>query len=315
MNLSAHQGLTYRLPTRWFVATLTVSGESRTVALSKTVAFGDPSTLYVARIPTNQFSTNTVSIGVNENGLLEDKLSAEITSKLPDILGALATSAGNAETLERAEPEDEKLAEQTLQCSQDGTYTWVFDPVNPTAIESSTSSAAECGVEWHVSNAENAPTGQSAAYEEGSRAGFYYRQAVPYVVRLTVDTGTAGKVSQTYLESLPTSQSPTAFLPLQRTAFARSKAEITFKEGVPTKVGHDQDSEWLAIAKIPATIIGNYVAGIKSGFESRKGAAIAEKEYLSAMSAALAQQAKTNSCLAELAKPTPDAMLVGQLCQ
>lgn len=311
-DLSKHHGITYRLPMQWFVATLTVQDRTRTLTLSKSAAFGDPSTLYVARVPTNQFSTTAAKIQVTRDGLLDQDTTAEITSKLPDILVELGNAAGVLRRNAFNNFERLRRAPETDACAEAGTYTWVIDPENPSTTEQE---AKACGVNWEVTSVRSATPVTGASAVKSSSAGFFYRQAVPYLLRLSLTNASGVTRTQTYLESVPTSDSPTAFLPLHRTAFAHNKALITFAHGTPTSVGYDQDSEWLAVAKLPAAIVGGYVGGIKSGFEGRKAALVAEKDYLAALSLARAQEAKSKACLLELSKPAPDAALVAQLCQ
>ena len=89
--------------------------------------------------------------------------------------------------------------------------------------------------------------------------GVIYRPALPW--RMTVKELPSGTVQSQHIVSIP-NKSPLLSIPLDRTAFVNRVNEITFTNGVPTKIDITKPSEALAIVSIPLDILDGVLTSI-----------------------------------------------------
>lgn len=312
------RGMLYRMPLQWIRVSLTVAQGKRSITVEPTPAFADTSAIYVARFTRSVIANDDFKVNVDENGLLNNDQTFTTESKLVDGLSDLAKAIGMTYARTAGDNADRGDGSKT-PCDGDGLYVWDLDPtaMNDDAYQE----PLVCHINVQSRRIGPSPLLPSAKNytwpdleKSGSSAnGLYYRQALPFDVRVFDDTSSP-LLTITKIMALPTKDSPVGFIPIARTLFAKNDTKITFKSGMPTAISIDQDSEWLALSSAPAAVIKAYIDAVKDGITSRKETLDEQVKYLDSLSKAKAQEARTAACLLELAKPTPDADQVKTLC-
>lgn len=317
------RGLIYRLPVQWVQIKLVVDDSAkRTVTIEPTAPFGDPETLFVATYQPSLIANGKAKISVDANGLLQSEQSSITESKLSDGLLALAradglNSAGGSPQLGGGQTDSQLTESAAPGCTEPGTYVWLINPAVPASGESALAKA-NCGIQAKVTRIyETTKPASAVTATESHRPvpGYYYRQNVPYFVSVDQAGSNSANSQHSKVLLLPSTDSITGFVPIHRTLFAKNTTSITFLNGAPTLLDVDQQSEWLALASLPANVIDTYVKAVTEGFRDRAGALEQQSTYLTAIRKLRAQETKTAACLAELAKDPPDSSLISTLCQ
>ena len=286
---SGDKGLYYYMPKKDFIATITMAkGEVTKVALSESAAYPDLATRYVLTYGQNAVNKNTMSVGVNERGLLTSTTS-EITPGISDVLKGVASVAGTFQALggERAQE-----AGAPPPCP-DGDQVFVVE-----AREGSYPGL--CGVNLKVHLVADAPAQETL--ESAKTAGIYYRQYLPY--RVTATRG-SGKVEGLLFSP---SQSPTHLLPIALSFFAHNKADFAFTDGVPTKFNQDADGELVGLLKLPADVIAAYFSAIGATFDAFSGADTKQASALAAETKLDLAKQKYAACLAAIKANDPNTI-------
>lgn len=291
------QGLTYYLPKKDFVITLTVSDKARTVTAETTPAYPDRQHRYAVRFQRNWLGKNEMDVDITPSGLLTSAYS-KTTSNVSEVLQNLA-AAKSVSVL----GSDKAAADE---CAKPGVYSKIVSAqATPTPIVDFCSLRIEVkalSVE-ESANKPKADGGKAGA----ARSGFYYRNALPYLLTVTSQLD-----SRSFLLFSP-SESLTQFLPVKESWIASNEATLTFDEGMPTKYKQAADGELVALTKLPADILSAYFAAIGNAFGSRKAAAISETEYLKALQGAELQRLKLQQC--QQAIPTGDPVAIQAACE
>jgi hypothetical protein len=283
-------GLTYYMPNKDVLVTVTVSadGLSKDVAVSVTPAYPDTTNRYVMQYARNLFGKNVLDVAINEKGLLSSARSTT-TSSVSEIFKALAADRALAFALDATAPQ---------KCATKGKkYTFIY-PITSKGGDA-------CGITISIEKIEK-DAGKVHTIAPGEQSsGVYYRQHKPYKVKVN------GADSQDEVIVFSPSNAPTQFLPISRTFFANNDATFTFEDGSPKTYKQDADSELLALLKLPADVMTAYFTAIGSTFDSfktrdeKEAAAITEQVKLE-----LAKR-KVTSCLAAI--KANDTALIKQL--
>lgn len=302
---TSSEGLAYFLPKQDFLITLTVTANGRTLTADSTTAYPDPGRRYLVKFSRNWVGKNDLDVGVTPSGLLTSAKSTT-TSDLSDVLQNLAGAVGTFSLHGK---------EVTDPCATPGTYSKIVpaDVRGPVAfctmkieieplvaIVSKPSTQAPPGGQ---ASGDDSPADQTAADKPDieranvARAGFYYRNALPYHVHVT---DTVSKEGRSFLLFSP-SQASTQFLPIARTVFANNEATLGFDQGMVKEYKQSADGELVALTKLPASILAAYFDAIGNAFGKRKGALDKEAEYLTALQAAELQRLKLEQCRSALA--------------
>ncbi len=109
--------------------------------------------------------------------------------------------------------------------------------------------------------------------------GIYYRRAVTHRVHLVENGRTKEIVSQPFAN-----QSPAFQVDISRTLFVTRETTINFTDGELTSVGVRKDSEALAIAKLPLSIVNAFIAAPVDGLLQRQKVAEARAKLLTEQS-------------------------------
>lgn len=234
-----------------------------TVNVTTTPPYPDRSQAYWLQFGTNWLGKNTLNIGISPAGLLQSTKSTTEPG-ISDALTSLARVAAYSVALVDDKDDD--------PCNKGTEGTYIYRIELPAE-----SSGPHCG--FSVSAKEiDFPDGRVPIARTPSRraSGIYYRQAIPYVV--TVERNGYTMTGVLYSPS----DSETYFLRARRTLFARNEAEFTFKDGMPTLYKQEADGELVALAKLPADVLGAYFGAIGEVFGQIAAKPTGEAELIQA---------------------------------
>ncbi|WP_431103077.1 hypothetical protein [Roseateles noduli] len=258
----AKDGLIYYLPKKDIRVTVVREGAKTTVTIGTTSAFADYKKSFILDFEKSLLARTELKVGVSTAGLLTSTKSVT-TPGIGEALKSLASAKGAMRGLAFAPPKEPDCAE--------GTTTHVYAlPLkravgdNPCGLTVTITSLSEGLVK------QDAPALKQADASGYGASGVFYRQDLPYLVRVAG----AGVDSSDIV--LSPSESPVRFLPVARAMFAVNTSDFAFTDGVPTKFDQDTDGEIVAALKIPADVIGAYFAAIGKAFTDRK--TVAENE-------------------------------------
>ena len=248
------QGLSYYMPQKDFVVTLTVKGQKPEKAtMGTTAAYPDLSRQYVLRYGRNWLGKNSLDVTVTSTGLLSTAKSST-QSGVTDAFKGLASTVAGLQAM-ALRPEQVGPA-----CNTDGEYTFIFKKpgvYTPCAGAVTVNIGAPSGYEAWVPS-------QTAPASEGAQAGIFYRQELPYLV-----TVTGGAVNQSAIVLSP-SDSRAHFLPIARTFFSSNSADFGLVNGVPERYKQESDGEGVALFKLPADVLAAYFSAVGSLFDAFK---------------------------------------------
>ncbi len=224
-NPEPHQvdGLTYYMPKKDFLLSVTVSGgEISEVDIKESPAYPDMSMRYVMKFPGNLFGDN-LSVGINANGLLSS-LGYRSVSGLRKIIDKVIDKA--IDTTEETDKE---------QC-QDGEYTLLVPASN------AKHHPLLCGITVSVHKITSTITGHNKR-EHIEVPGVFYRQEIPYEVTVSYDrvttneeTVSKGRVTLSKILFSP-SESEVHFMPAPKSFLTDIK--YVFNDGVLIQYAHD----------------------------------------------------------------------------
>lgn len=248
------QGLSYYMPQKDFVVTLTVKGQKpERATIGTTAAYPDLSRQYVLQYGRNWLGKNSLDVTVTSTGLLSTAKSST-QSGVTDAFKGLASGVAGLQAM-AFRPEQVGPA-----CNTDGEYTFIFKKpgvYKPCAGAVTVNVGAPSGYEALVPS-------QTAPASEGAQAGIFYRQELPYLV-----TVTGGAVNQSAIVLSP-SDSRAHFLPIARTFFSNNSADFGLVNGVPERYKQESDGEAVALFKLPADVLAAYFSAVGSLFDAFK---------------------------------------------
>lgn len=244
-------GLVYYMPSKDFFVTVTTGADNKPekVEIKESLAYADTSQRFVLHHQNNLLGKNELSVGLGVNGLLQTTKSTT-TSGVSEAFQNLATSAAYIYSIA-----------PTTQCTK-GTHTTIVAP-----------SAANtpfdfCDINITLIPRSNVPqTGSKKFVANSSKkeeSGVFYRQNIPY--QLTTSSNDKS-INITQLVSSP-SASPIYFMPVSGTVFSNNMANFAFTDGVPTTYEQTTEGELIALAKLPADVIGAYFGAVGKVFDS-----------------------------------------------
>jgi hypothetical protein len=245
-----HEGLTYFLPKRDFIIKVTVAeGKVSNVTFDVSASYPDLSERFFLNHSSNLVGTNLANIEIGQSGLLQSS-KAVVSSSISDLGKYIGQAAGTLAASDAAE-----LPGAPNPCPN-GEHTFLLSitPLKPL-----------CQVEITIEKLASGQSKPDLAYgsEQGSSAintsGFYYRQVEPYRITATKAINRAGIV-------FSPNQAPRRFLPISRVLFSKNDSDILFSDGIPTKYNETRDSEFVALLKLPATILSEYFTAIGAVF-------------------------------------------------
>ena len=283
------------MPKKDFIVTVTMKGGKDTkVAFADSSVYPDLSKRYLLTYTRNALGKNTMTIGINEKGLLTTA-TAETTSGISEALKNLAASAGTIGAMGSG-LRDAQIDEPVCP---DG------DSVFVVRIDADTTTQKLCSARVSFKRLDGGSSVSTAVEANKAVAGIYYRQNEPYLAEAI---GSSGKTSAILFSP---SRSPTYLLPISPTVFAHNKAEFGFTEGMPTKYNQDADGEVIALLKLPADVIAAYFAAIGATFDSFKSTDTKEKDALEAATKLSLARQKYEACVAAI--NAKDAAVIAKL--
>lgn len=258
------EGLSYYMPNKDFVVTLSIKGQKPEKAgIGTTPAYPDLSRQYVLRYGRNWLGKNTLDVAVTPAGLLSTATSST-QSGVAEALRGLASSVGSSQALGAS------AVPTGTVCSADGDYTFVFQkpgvyrPCGEAVTISIGAASAPVSAPVSAPPTGPAPEPEPQALSGPAQAGIFYRQERPYLV-----TVTGGAVNAAALVYSP-SEARTHFLPIARTFFSGNSAEFELVDGMPKRYKQASDGEGLALFKLPADVLAAYFSALGSLFDSFK---------------------------------------------
>ncbi len=257
VRMNGVDGLTYYMPKKDFIVTVTMAGEGTElhvsdVVLEATSAYADRSQQYVLQHNLNLLSDSKLDVTVDPSGLLKTTNSTT-TTQVQATLEGIAASAGYGSFAPN--PDDRSL---TDNCTKAGVYVFLFDPLNLFPEGKHLEKDAKCGLTIEFIKLDKGKTkGKELNKNKNEKhSGVFYRQEMPYKLRAFTSDGTINKEKIIFSPS----ESKTMFLPLSRSFFATSNATLTFEHGIPVGYIQDDKSELVGAVSIPAQVIDAYFA-------------------------------------------------------
>jgi hypothetical protein len=284
------------MPRKDFVVTVTISEDGKKVTdvtFGTTAAYADMKTPYVMNYHGSLIGTNKLDVQVGDSGLLSmTKSSSE--SKISDALKGAAALAGITKGVRVAAmppTEKEAAAPGLAQCPAPGAHTFVYAPKD----QDTDWTADPCGVKVtfrRLADGTGSKTNERAKSQ--SHPGLFYRLDEPYLV---LASG-RGMNKATVLFS--PSRSPTYFLPLARSLFAKNEADLTLSDGVLKKYRQESDGELIAFLKLPADVLSAYFSAIGSTLDAFKDTDAKEAAALAEATKLELAKKKFDECLAAI---------------
>lgn len=146
-------------------------------------------------------------------------------------------------------------------------YDVVIDPESIAGKHLSESDLKALGISGIVSGVElYAPdrTGEHGMFDTGSVDGFYYRESLPWMLRVKYALpGKTKAISAHYVKDMMVdipNGNDVMFFGIRRRAFVESGATIKFKNGVPNEVSITKPSEMLAGFDLPVKLVRKIVS-------------------------------------------------------
>lgn len=258
------------------------------------------------------FSDDDVKVDYSA-GLLT-RVSAVATDRTSEILNALANARG-------------RLREGAIT-TVTGTTTKIstpfsFDPYDPSTaeavnrqIQQATGAKGSSCVEVEIHPGQWSPgcpaslsmasspasdvVGDAPNYDDASLArkpGIYFRRSIPRTVHVVL----RGKHVETS-QLLFANDAPVYRVDIKRSAFVKRETVVTFLDGELTSVSVKKDSEALAVAKLPVSIVDAYVGGVVDALVKRKDIQEARANYYNALAEAVRADIDVSKARDERAK-------------
>ncbi|QBB69874.1 hypothetical protein ELE36_05540 [Pseudolysobacter antarcticus] len=303
---NTRDGMVYRLPLKAIKITLTVDKDKkRTLTAEATAAYPDLGTRFIVQYNNSQLSSNELALKIDVSGLLSGDASSSHTSQVGDVLKGLASTIGSVGAALDGHGKVVPPVTPPI-CNREGTYMWLVEPTD--AVEPAETAAKTqmtvCQVRFERAilgtpepvGKNNVRFDAAKANSDNAESGFYYRQALPYLVALTDTSVDPNPVTRALLP-MPTRQSPVEFLPVQESLFAKNIVKFSFTDGSPVSYDQALESEWVGLLSLPADLIKSYFGAIGAVFSERSDADKNQAAYLAQISALAVQQLKTQACL------------------
>lgn len=298
------EGLAYYLPSKDLLVTLVSDGTSITeLNVDVSAAYPDLRQGYLLRHREGPLAEHDLKVAVSESGLL-GTVSAKATPKLGEVLDTYADLKKNI-----AGSQAVRLDSTDSTCPVDRSQVHRFEFL---AAAGGALTERPCGgLEVVVTPLGKPEGGAIATATHPGGNGIYYRQARPYLVaaswtappRTAQVLGAASAAQAASAASaaptpspapaasasllttrivLSPSESPTRFLPIERTAFASNVATLTIVDGMPKQYDQKREGELAAALQLPAKVIRAYFGAVGALFEGFKKVDTAEMEALTA---------------------------------
>jgi hypothetical protein len=270
-----------------------------TVTIDRSEPYADTSAgTFVASFQRNWVGKNELKVGITDQGLLQSA-KATSTSNLSEVLTELAKSVGSSragftEGKKPPPPTCPTSANYTFRVSPDGVIQ-MFTPPKWKSCSISVSLTARITGLTPSTKVSSLDGVNSSNAETAYASGFFYRQNLPYDLKVSV--GDAQFSDSVVM--LPNG-SPTRFLPVSKSLFSKNVADIVFNKGVLTSYSQDADSEALSLVKLPADVLTAYFSAIGAMFGTRSTAVKGQTDYETALLNALKQQYANEQCIAAL---------------
>ncbi len=321
MQAPEEKGVSYYLPRKDVIVTLTI-GDDKTAttfsfSVATTEAYPDTEHRFLARYHQSWIGADTLKVGVNTKGLLASTTSADFQSQLPTIMANIAKAAALLTAAKPIETTEE------CKCTAKGSYSELFKLDKKAKRHNSATGTLEdaydsatdtwnytslCGYSVKIEHLSVAkPKGKglegisecSGAEYCSGYTGFFYRQLEPYLVTINEDSKCKLPIQQAVVFS-PTN-APLELLPIERGLFANANISFEFEDGSLKSYQQIKASEISAITALPADIASAYFSAIGNMFSLRTTAVTNQANYDKAIAGLLLQQEKTKACTAAIA--------------
>jgi hypothetical protein len=253
------------------------SGEDIFIDDPAAVNVADASYAFQIRTHLSAFSEDRYEIDINSDGTL-NKIKTTATDKIGEVIktvGSFVVTLLTGVPSTVPPPEQRALFDEAapivLKLSFDPSDPADVVRINQELIRQGFPLLVEaCSLGWEPSFNDNtqpvacepAPQGHRSVADKDltlSQDGVIYRPALPW--RITVKELPSGIVQSQHIVSI-TNRSPLLHISLDRTAFVNRVNEITFSNGIPTKIDITKPSEALAIVSIPLQILDGVLTSI-----------------------------------------------------
>ena len=211
-------GLAYYMPKKDFLISFTVlSVTVSKVDIKESSAYPDMSMRYVMKFQRNFFGDNTLSVRINANGLLSS-LGYRYVSRVRELVKKVG---GDLLSVRRTL---DSLAFEP-QCP-DGKYTLLVPA-------SDAESDSLCGITVTVSVHKYPSKKGGSGIEHREVSGIFYRQEIPYEVKVSYGGVTISKIL------FSPSESEVHFMPAPKSFLKDSNVNYVFNDGVLIQYSHE----------------------------------------------------------------------------
>ncbi|MEL1262851.1 hypothetical protein [Pseudoxanthomonas putridarboris] len=304
-----NNGLVYSLPNRLIDVRVEFSGEGQhklTVEGGSYYPDAADESRYVARI--HKGKVGTIKATLATSGGLLTSADAKYTGQSAELAKAIGAAAGvvgsrsHGVVTDAAECKRTLTVTRSLPLSEFTDYKAEFNPLD--------GDPACANVSLEVKRIDGSPRSPpSSTPTAGKRAnGLWYRVELPYLV--TAKLGDSAIA--TALVMLP-DESPRYFVGMDAGIFADADNKMVFTNGMLTSYEKSNDSEVIALFKLPAAIISAYASAVGDIFSNFS---TAEKHEVNAEIARINRELvlqKIESCNHAISQKQP-ADVVKELC-
>lgn len=315
------EGLIYYLPKRDVVVTLTKPKDApATLTVGIGAAYADLSKRYLLTVKGTPLGSRTHDVAVSESGLLKSG-NAVLVSNVGEIAAAIASSLGGV-------PWRLDAAGQSQDCTKLASYSIAIDggktvdnfcgfriEVTATAFPAQAAPGTETSKESSDHRSGDklpAAVPTDVVHSHSGGAGYYYRQARPYRVRVcpTESSPKACSDENTILAGVLNSptDAPVQFIPVSKTLFADNDNTVTFSDGVLTQYKEVKGSELLGLTSIPAEVIAAYFKAAGSLFDFLKQKSDSEVGQVNGQLALALAKMRYDACLVAIRNNDKPAM-------
>jgi hypothetical protein len=281
-------GLTYYMPNRDILLTITVEkGYGTEIAITRSESYPDMSKVYNLSHSGGIFGKNVADVQITQ-GLIKASKST-MTSNVNDVFKNAASSVA---TLKFKSKNNAPAGGPVKNPCSDGDHKFRI----PARITKTPELL--CNVKISVTNISEATGSTKSEYasRNGTKAGIYYRQNIPFLISAESPQGN-DQVSKTNAIVFSPSGSDTYFLPISKTFFANNAADFSFEDGVPTSYKQDTDGEAIALLKLPADIFGAYFEAIGKVFDAFQSKDTKSESAMQSNLALEIMKQKYNNCM------------------
>ena len=296
--------MSYYLPDRAIQITVTQpptpDGKAKphgTAVVAVTNAYGDINEHYKINFNAPVFTHNKSVIEVTTAGLLKSAKN-EVTTKLSEATTALTKSIAHT-TLDT----NNTTLNNTCLAGKH-VFVFTYDEIKENKGQACEFAISIKQLGEPIDTSFNTTDDADSVYN-----GIFYRLNEPYVVNLTSPHN-----NYSSLVLLP-NNSNTQFIAYKRAFFANNNTNLTFSDGVLTKVDTDHGAELVGLLEFPASILSSYMTAVGELFTNFNSNATSEVKYYESLLNIEKAKLKHEKCMTAVqAEPQDEQTIKDESC-